>query len=43
VFLGTYAVGVYVEAGARDLGGDIGALHVGGGLTLRTPLVFGGR
>lgn len=43
VFLGTYAIGVYVEAGARDLGGDVGALHVGGGLTFRTPLVFGVR
>ena len=40
LFLGTYAIGVYVEVGARDLGDDVGAVHVSGGLTFRTPLVF---
>lgn len=40
VFLGTYAIGVYAEVGARDVAADLGALHVGGGLTFRTPLVF---
>lgn len=40
VFLGTYAIGVYVEAGVRDMVSDVGALHVNGGLTFRTPLVF---
>ena len=40
VFLGTYAIGVYVEAAARDLGADVGALQVSGGLTFRTPLVL---
>jgi hypothetical protein len=40
VFLGTYAIGVYVEAGVRDVASDLGALHVNGGLTFRTPLVF---
>jgi hypothetical protein len=40
LFLGTYAFGVYVEAGARDLVTDVGTLHVGGGITFRTPLVF---
>ena len=40
LFLGTYAIGVYVEAGARDVVSDLGALHVSGGLTFRTPLVF---
>jgi len=40
VFLGTYAIGVYAEAGVRDVARDIGALHVSGGLTFRTPLVF---
>jgi hypothetical protein len=40
VFLGTYAIGAYVEAGVRDVASDIGALHVSGGLTFRTPLVF---
>jgi hypothetical protein len=40
VFLGTYAIGVYVEAGVRDVASDLSALHVSGGLTFRTPLVF---
>lgn len=40
LFLGTYAIGAYIEAGARDMASDIGTLHVGGGLTFRTPLVF---
>ena len=40
VFLGTYAIGVYAEAGVRDVASDIGAIHVSGGLTFRTPLVF---
>ncbi|MBP6633037.1 MAG: hypothetical protein KBG28_01400 [Kofleriaceae bacterium] len=40
LFLGTYAIGVYAEAGARDLGPDVGGLQISGGLTFRTPLVF---
>jgi hypothetical protein len=40
LFLGTYAIGAYVEAGVRDVASDLGALHVSGGLTFRTPLVF---
>jgi len=40
LFLGTYAIGAYIEAGARDVASDLGAFHVGGGLTFRTPLVF---
>ncbi|MFN0246428.1 MAG: hypothetical protein ACKV2T_05945 [Kofleriaceae bacterium] len=40
VFLGTYALGVYVEAGARDLVTNVSTFHVGGGITFRTPLVF---
>lgn len=40
LFLGTYALGVYVEAGVRDTVADLGAFHVSGGLTIRTPLVF---
>jgi hypothetical protein len=40
VFLGTYALGVYIEAGARDMVNDVGAFHAGGGITFRTPLVF---
>jgi hypothetical protein len=40
LFLGTYAIGVYAEAGVRGLGDDVDALQVSGGLTFRTPLVF---
>jgi hypothetical protein len=40
LFLGTYAIGVYAEAGARDLAPGVGALQVSAGLTFRTPLVF---
>ena len=40
VFLGTYAIGVYLETGARDVANNLGEFHVGGGLTFRTPLVF---
>jgi hypothetical protein len=43
VFLGTYAIGVYVEAGLRDVASDLSAFHVNGGLTFRTPLVFAFR
>lgn len=41
VFLGTYAIGVYAEVAGRGLGDDVSALQVSGGLTFRTPLVFG--
>jgi hypothetical protein len=40
VFLGTYAIGVYAEAGVRDVASDLGAFQISGGLTFRTPLVF---
>jgi hypothetical protein len=40
VFLGTYAIGVYAEAGLRDTVADTGKFHAGMGLTFRTPLVF---
>jgi hypothetical protein len=40
LFLGTYAIGLYVEAGMRDTVADVGKLHAGAGLTFRTPLVF---
>lgn len=40
LFVGTYAIDVYVEAGVRDVVADVSALHVSGGLTFRTPLVF---
>jgi hypothetical protein len=40
LFLGTYAIGVYAEAGARDMVDGVGALHASAGLTFRTPLVW---
>lgn len=40
IFLGTYAIGVYVEGAARGLGDDVDAIQISGGLTFRTPLVF---
>ena len=40
VFLGTYAIGVYLEAGARQVAPGLGALQASAGLTFRTPLVF---
>lgn len=40
VFLGTYALGVYVEAGARDMAPGVGMFQASAGLTFRTPLVF---
>ena len=40
MFLGTYALGVYVEAGARDMAPGVGMFQASAGLTFRTPLVF---
>jgi hypothetical protein len=40
LFLGTYAMGVYVEAGARQMAEGINAFQATVGLTFRTPLVF---
>lgn len=40
VFLGTYAVGLYAEAGLRDLAPGVSAFQATAGLTFRTPLVF---
>lgn len=40
LFLGTYAVGVYAEAGARQMAEGINAFQATVGLTFRTPLVF---
>ena len=40
IFLGTYAIGVYAEVGARDLGEDVNPLQASLGLTFRTPLVL---
>jgi hypothetical protein len=40
LFLGTYAIGVYAEAGLRDAGPNVGKFHASAGLTFRTPLVF---
>jgi hypothetical protein len=40
VFLGSYAIGLYVEAGARDMVDDVGKFQMGAGLTFRTPFAF---
>lgn len=40
LFLGSYAIGVYAEAGLRDTASGMSNLHAGMGLTLRTPLVI---
>jgi hypothetical protein len=40
LFLGTYAVGVYIEAGVRDLAPGLDDLQLTAGLTFRTPLVI---
>jgi hypothetical protein len=40
VFLGTYAIGLYAEAGVRDIGPGVSAFQATAGLTFRTPLVF---
>jgi hypothetical protein len=40
VFLGTYAIGVYAEAGIRDVGPGVNDFQVTAGLTFRTPLVL---
>jgi hypothetical protein len=40
VFLGSYAIGVYVEASVRDTVADVGMVQAAAGLTFRTPLVF---
>ena len=40
VFLGSYAIGVYVEAAGRDLGPNVGNFGISTGLTFRTPLVI---
>ena len=40
IFLGTYAVGVYAEAGVRDVGPGVNDFTATAGLTFRTPLVF---
>ena len=40
LFLGTYAVGVYAEAGMRQMTEGVNAFQATVGLTFRTPLVF---
>ena len=40
LFLGTYAIGVYVEAAARDMAPGVGMFQASAGFTFRTPLVF---
>jgi hypothetical protein len=40
LFLGTYALGLYVEGAVRKLGGGLGVAQIGAGITIRTPLVW---
>lgn len=40
IFVGTYAIGLYVEGALRKLGDGVGAAQLGVGLTIRTPLVW---
>jgi hypothetical protein len=40
IFLGTYAIGAYVEAGARDMVDGVGDFQMTAGLTFRTPMVI---
>ena len=40
IFVGSYALGLYVEAAARRLGDDVSLLQFGAGITIRTPLVW---
>jgi hypothetical protein len=40
IFLGSYAIGLYVEAGARDMVQDVGKFSIGAGLTFRTPFAL---
>ena len=42
IFIGSYALGLYVEAGARQVASGVSPFHVGGGLTFSTPFVIGG-
>ena len=40
LFLGTYAIGVYVEGGVREVATGLNAFQMTAGLTFRTPFVF---
>ncbi len=40
LFVGSYALGIYVEAGGRDMAEGMNVFHAGAGITIRTPLVF---
>jgi hypothetical protein len=40
IFVGTYAIGVYAEAGVHDVASGLGAFQATAGLTFRTPFVF---
>ena len=40
VFLGTYAIGVYAEAGLREMAAGMSEFQFTTGLTFRTPFVF---
>lgn len=40
IFVGTYAIGVYAEAGLRDVAPGLSDFQATAGLTIRTPFVF---
>jgi hypothetical protein len=40
IFLGTYAIGLYVQGGVRRLSNDVSDLQLGLGVTIRTPMVW---
>lgn len=40
IFVGAYAVGLYIEAAGRRLGDGVSSAQFGVGLTIRTPLVW---
>ena len=40
IFLGTYAIGLYVQGGVRRLSDDVSDIQLGLGVTIRTPMVW---
>lgn len=40
LFLGTYALGLYVEGAVRRISSDVSDVQLGLGLTIRTPMVW---
>ena len=40
IFLGTYAIGLYVQGGVRRISADVSDVQLGLGVTIRTPMVW---